>query len=152
MEIKYLQQVVNNPILDGFKNRGLNVAQIEQLEEEFNNSREFVKPFREYIFLAGDFNNFGFDDLGEGLSELQKICKEELETTKQTVERPFFTFSVYDSQYSVIFLDEDKPDPDIYIIDPFAPSEGEELIRQSSWVFSKLVNESIRRVKNNIPF
>lgn len=152
MEIRYLKEVMNNPSINKFVNRGFTIEKINEIEVNFNNGNMFPEAFREFLFLAGDFNNFGFDDI-DGIIELQDYINEELEVTKQVVDRPFFAFDVYDSQYSVIFLDENKLDPDVYLISPFlAAEELKELIKPNEWVFSKLVNESIRRVKNNIPF
>lgn len=153
MEIIYLKKIVENPILDGFRNRKLSNDEIQKLEQKYNDGNEFPKAFREFLFLAGDFNNFAFDDLGEGLDELQKLANEELEMTGQKVDRPFFAFDVLDSMYSVIFLDESEEDPKVYLIDPYGAKEGSEpLIKPNGWIFSALVNESIRRVKNNISF
>ena len=151
MEIQYLKQVTENPVLRGFKNEPMVLSEIEALELKYNKGNHFPKAFREFLFLAGNFNNIAFDVIN-GIEELQGHIKKELNATDQEVDRPFFTFSVYDSQYSVVFLDEDKEDPDVYLICPFAAAEGELLIKPNGWAFSKLVNESIRRVKNNIAF
>ncbi|MDR6969670.1 hypothetical protein J2X31_003704 [Flavobacterium arsenatis] len=153
MTIQYLNTIVENPVLDGFKNRPLSIEKIVELENKFNKGKEFPKAFREFLFLAGDFNNFAFDDLGEGLGELQNIAKEELESTNQKVDRPFFAFSVYNSCYSVIFLDETEEDPKVYLIMPFLAKGGSQpLIKPNGWNFKALVEEHIHRVKNNIPF
>ena len=131
----------------------MSISNIENLEKKYNEGKEFPKAFREYLYLAGNFNNFGFDDLGEGLNELQNIAKEELQITRQKVDRPFFAFDVYDSQYSVIFFDEIEEGPKVYIINPYGAKEGSEpLIKPNGWIFSELVDENIRRVKNNIAF
>lgn len=152
MNIEYMIQVKNNTVIN-FKNEPMSISNIENLEKKYNEGKEFPKAFREYLYLAGNFNNFGFDDLGEGLDELQNIAKEELEIAGQKVERSFFAFDVYNSQYSVIFLDETEEDPKVYLISPFLAKGGSEpLIKPNGWIFSELVNENIRRVKNNIAF
>ena len=159
MNIEYLTEVVNNPVLDGFKNRPLSIEKIEKLEKKYNKGKEFPKAFREFLFLAGDFNNFAFDDLGEGLDKLQEIANKELDRTNQKVDRPFFAFDVYDSCYSVIFLDETNDDPNVYHIDVYGAKEGAVPLVQiptggfkENYTFTELVNESIRRVKYNIAF
>lgn len=153
MTIEYLKKIVENPVLDDFKNRPMSIEDIEKLEKKYNNGKEFPKAFREYLFLAGNFNNFGLDDLGEGLDELQNIAKEELDWCNQKIDRPFFTFSVYDSCYSVIFLDETNENPKVYLVMPFLAKRGtEQLIKANGWEFKALVEEYIHRVKNNIPF
>ena len=76
-----------------------------------------------------------------------------LEQVGEKIERPFFAFDVYNSQYSVVFLDEDEEDPKVYLISPFLAKGGKvPLIKANGFIFSDLVNESIRRVKNNIAF
>lgn len=157
MEIKYLHQVVENPTLEGFTNRKLSTEKIEELETKFNAGKEFPLAFREFLYLAGDFNNFGFDDLGKGLDEFQNFALKEIKAAGQKVDRPFFAFDVYDSVYSVIFLDETEEDPKVYFISPFLAAEGFwPLIKvpeggfKENYTFTELVNESIRRCKYNL--
>lgn len=91
--------------------------------------------------MAGDFNNFGFDDI-DGIIELQELAKEELQMAGQKVDKPFFAFDVYNSQYSEIFLDETKEDPKVYLVSPFLAKGGEmPLIKPNNWEFTALVNK-----------
>ena len=158
MDIEYMIQVKNNPVIN-FKNEPMAISDIEKLEKKYNKGNEFPKAFREFLFLAGDFNNFAFDDLGEGMDKLQEIANKELDRTNQKVDRPFFAFDVYDSCYSVIFLDETNDDPNVYHIDVYGAKEGAVPLVQiptggfkENYTFTELVNESIRRVKYNIAF
>ncbi|TXF79491.1 SMI1/KNR4 family protein [Chryseobacterium sp.] len=157
MNIEYMTQVKENPVLEGFKNRSFSLDKIKQIEQKFNHGKEFPKAFREFLFLAGDFNNIAFDGI-DGIEELQEYAKEDLEKTKQKVDKPFFAFHVYDGLYSVIFLDETNEDPKVYMIDPFEALEGSTLISipkggfKENYTFTELVNESIRRIKDNISF
>ncbi|WP_312923833.1 hypothetical protein [Empedobacter brevis] len=152
MNIEYMEQVKKNPVIN-FKNEPMAISEIEKLEKKYNSGKEFPRAFREYLFLAGDFNNFGFDDLGEGIDELQNIAKEDMDFVGQKLDRPFFAFDVLDSMYSVILLDEIEEDPKVYLLMPFLAKGGSEpLLKPSKWNFTALVNESIRRVKNNIAF
>lgn len=152
MTIEYMTKLKENPKINDFINRGFSEEKIKEIELKYNDGKKFPKAIREFLFLAGDFNNFGFDDI-EGIVELQELAKEELEMTNQKVGKPFFAFSVYNSCYSVIFLDEKKEDPKVYLIMPFLAKGGSEpLIKPNGWEFTALVNEHIHRVKNNIPF
>lgn len=152
MTIEYLTKVKENPKINNFTNRGFSEVKIQEIESKFNKGKKFPKAFREFLFLAGDFNNFGFDDI-DGIIDLQELAKKELERTNQKVERTFFAFSVYDSCYSVIFLDETEEDPKVYLIDVYGAKEGAQpLIKPNGWEFTALINEYIHRVKNNIPF
>lgn len=152
MNIEYMTKVKENPKINNFVNRGFSEEKILKIESKYNKGKKLPKAFREFLFLAGDFNNFGFDDI-DGIIELQELAKEELEMAGQKVDKPFFAFSVYNSCYSVIFLDEAKEDPKVYLIMPFLAEGGSEpLVRPNGWEFTALVNEHIHRVKNNIPF
>lgn len=153
MDIKFMNQVQENPKINRFSNEPMSLVDIGELEKKYNKGKEFPKAFREFLFLAGNFNCYSFDDLGDGLDTLQELAKEELEMAGQKVDKPFFAFSVYNSQYSVIFLDETKEDPKVYLVSPFLAKGGKiPLVEPNEWEFTALVNESIRRVKNNIPF
>jgi len=155
MDIELMVNLKNNLSLPNTvaKSEGLSISEIEKLEKKYNKGKVFPKAFREYLFLAGEYFNGGFDTLGEGLDALQELAKEELEMAGQKVDKPFFAFSVYNSQYSVIFLDETKEDPKVYLVSPFLAEGGKvPLIEPNGWEFTALVNEHIHRVKNNIPF
>lgn len=130
------------------------ISEIEELESKYNQGKEFPQAFREFLFLAGENNNFAFDDLGEGLDELQNIAKEDMDFAGQKLDRPFFAFSVLDSMYSVILLDETEEDPKVYLLMPFLAKGGSEPLLKvptggfkENYTFTELVNESIHRVK-----
>ncbi|MFM2387931.1 MAG: hypothetical protein RL660_2688, partial [Bacteroidota bacterium] len=57
MEIKILKKVAANPIVDGFKNRGMSLQEIAKLEQLYNHGRAFPQCLREYLYLAGEFSN-----------------------------------------------------------------------------------------------
>lgn len=155
MEIEYMQQVAENPTLDDFTNRGLSLENIINLEGIYNSGEEFPKALREFIYLAGDFNNIGFDDMAEGLDALQTKAFNELAYFNEKIDRPIFVFHQYSDceNFLFVYLDEEEEDPKTYVSSPAATFEqGRELIKHNGFTFSSLVNESIRRVKNDIPF
>lgn len=152
MNIEYVTQIKENVKLRSFINRGFSIDKIKQIESKYNYGKEFPKAFREFLFLAGDFNNFGFDDI-DGIEALQEYAKEDMEMAGQTLNRPFFAFDVLDSMYSVILLDEINEDPKVYLLMPFLAKGGSQpLMKPNGWNFTDLVNENIRRVKNDISF
>ncbi|HFK5508305.1 hypothetical protein [Elizabethkingia anophelis] len=152
MDIKYMEQVKDNPALKGFRNEPMTITEISKLESKYNQGKEFPKAFREFLFLAGNFNCYHFDDLGEGLDQLQQYAKEELEATGTKIDRPFFVFTqLTGCEYFVfIYLDENEENPKTYVCSPYYKSSNEEFIKHNGYKFSELVNESIRRIKNNI--
>ncbi|WP_294276610.1 hypothetical protein [uncultured Chryseobacterium sp.] len=152
MNIEYVTQIKENVKLRSFINKGFSIDKIKQIESKYNHGKEFPKAFREFLFLAGDFNNFGFDDI-DGIEALQEYAKEDMEMAGQTVNRSFFAFDVLDSMYSVILLDEINEEPKVYLLMPFLAKGGSQpLIKHNGWNFTDLVNENIRRLKNNISF
>lgn len=56
-----------------FRLHFVSLDKIKQLEQKFNQGIELPKAFREFLFLAGDFNNFGFDDIQFNIKFFQKI-------------------------------------------------------------------------------
>lgn len=155
MNIELMVNLKNNLSLPNTvaQSEGLTINEIETLEQKYNHGKNFPKAFREYLFLAGEYFNGGFDTLGEGLDQLQEYAKEDLEMAGQKVGKSFFAFDVLDSMYSVILLEETHEDPKVYLLMPFLAKGGSEpLLKPNGWDFTALVNESIRRVKNNISF
>lgn len=152
MEIKYLNKMNDNPSFAGYKIEGLENSQIEMLEEKMNKGEKFPLAFREYLFLGGKKGGTGVVD--NDFEELRADCQEDLNRFSYKMERPYFVFDNYDSQYSIFFLDEVDEDPKLYILDPYGKNRGEfDLIRPSFIsTFSKLIDEAIYRIKNNIPF
>ena len=156
MNIQYLQEVKDNPILEDFTNIGLSLEEIEALESKYNNGNHFPKAFREYLYLAGEFNNFAFDAMALGLDGLQDLVRKQLARYQQKIDRPFFAFhqGYGGSVFTFLYLDENKDDPDLYIADPVGvEEEGLPLIvtAANNYTFSGLVNEYVRRAKAGLP-
>ena len=117
------------------------MEQISVLRDKFNNGKPFPKAFEEYLYLAGAFNNIGFDG-PETLEELQEEMKEALEAYNLKIERPWFAYDEVNWNFGFIFLDETAEDPKCYICDSENP------IRDPGYTFTEIVNESIRRIKD----
>lgn len=128
------------------------MSKIEALEAKYNNNKPFPKAFREYLYLAGDWGGTGV--VNEDWDDLRTDCQEDLDRFGYKIERPYFVFDNYDSQYSIFFLDEEAEDPKVYILDPYGKKDGEYDLVRPGFIstFSKLINEAIYRIKNDIPF
>lgn len=153
MTIKYLKQVEQNKLLDTWENRGFSLAKILELEIKFNQGKQFPIAIREFLFLAGEFNNIGFDT-HRSIETLQERSKESLEECQQKIDRPFFAFDQLDdcSQFTFVYLDENQNDPEVYFGLPYYVEYGQPLIkRYSKFTFSSLVNDHSYRIKNDIP-
>jgi hypothetical protein len=91
MNIELMVKLKNNLSLPNTvaKSEGLSISEIEKLEKKYNKGKDFSKTFREYLFLAGEYFNGGFDTLEEGLDTLQILAREELEITGVNIGRLF---------------------------------------------------------------
>lgn len=147
MEITYLTEL-NTFNERPFPNEGLSMEQIRDLRDKFNNGKPFPKAFEEFLFIAGDYDNIGFNS-PNGLEALQQEVKKALTANNKTIERPYFAFHDIDWNFLGIFLDEDAEDPKVYICEP-DEDEGIDVpvIRDAEYSFTYIVNESIRRLKN----
>jgi len=155
MNIKYMIKLKENGNLHGkewSKNKPMSIFEVEQLEKKYNHGKKIPKAFREYLLLAGLGSAIGVVD--HDFDELHTDCKEDMEYCGYTIERPYFVFDNYSSQYSIFYLDDTREDPKIYILDPFGKIEGEEpLVRENlQGTFTTLINEAIYRIKNDILF
>lgn len=148
-----MQQLKDNPVIYRFRNEPMTIAEINQLESKYNQGKEFPRAIREFLFLAGNFNNCGFDDI-DGIEYIQERAKTELESTDTKIDRPFFAFDqLSDCEcFIFVYLDEEVENPKTYVCSPYYKSVNEEFIKHNGWDFTGLVNESIRRKKNKISF
>ncbi|CAM1350137.1 conserved hypothetical protein [Tenacibaculum halocynthiae] len=155
MKLKYMQKLKDNPNLIGESwavNKGLSKEDTLILSDKFNDGKEFPLVFNEFLTLAGESNGLDIVAISDDFEQLREDCEESLEYTGYKMDRPYFVFDQLDSQYSIFFLDEDKEDPDIYILDAYAKKEENwPLYRDVKYTFSKMINDAIYRRLNNIP-
>ncbi len=148
-----MQQLRDNPSLSSrLPLEGLNLETISSIRSQFNEGNNFPLAFEEYLLIGGKNEATGMVWEHDEFEQLREDCEESLEYTGYTLERPFFVFDMLDGIYSIFFLDEDKEDPDIYILYPSgAYEEHEPLLRDVKYTFSKMINDAIYRKLNNIP-
>lgn len=153
MTIKFLNAIIKNPNLKSWSNKGLGEQEIAKLEQKYNNGKKLPISIEEFLFLAGDINNIGFDT-HHTIFRLQESARENLEYCGHKIDRPFFAFDHLDDceQFTFVYLDEDQNDPDVYIAEPYYVKYGHPLVhRYRDYTFSSLVNEHIRRIKIGAP-
>jgi hypothetical protein len=152
MEITYLKNLEFNPeLVKGHPMRGWDEDQILDLELKYNKGNSFPKAFREYLYLAGDYGGTGV--INENWDQLREDCKEDMKDFGVELDREFFIIDELDSMYSIFFLDKNEEDPTIYIFNAAREENDIEPLLKASLIgtFSQLINEAIRRRKNNIP-
>ncbi|MGG8496198.1 hypothetical protein ACQY1Q_07255 [Tenacibaculum sp. TC6] len=148
-----MQQLRDTPNLSNrIPLKGLEIDTIVKIRGLFNEGKEFPLAFEEYLSVGGESEATGMVFEWDDFEELREDCEESLEYTGYKMDRPYFVFDQLDSQYSIFFLDEDKEDPDIYILDAYAKKEENwPLYRDVKYTFSKMINDAIYRRLNNIP-
>ncbi|MCD9612235.1 hypothetical protein V3A08_05900 [Tenacibaculum maritimum] len=153
MELKYMKQLKDTPNLSSrIPLKGLEIETVIEIRKLFNEGKKFPLAFEEYLNIGGESEATGMVFEWDDFEQLREDCEESLEYTGYKMDRPYFVFDQLDSQYSIFFLDEEKEDPDIYILDAFAKKEENwPLYRDVKYTFSKMINDAIYRRLNNIP-
>ena len=108
MNIVYLKKLKEN----SFQNESISIAEIQQLEQQYNSGNLFPKALRELLYLAGKYCivlDFGVEDSQE---HLQEYVRGKMINKGKTITRPFYVIDVYNAvdQFLFIYLDEgDNP-------------------------------------------
>jgi len=120
MEIEFLEQLKNYPSAHpndaDYKGtiEGINLEEIESLEQLYNNGNTFPKALRELLFLAGS-HCYVLDYLGDTQEELQTDVREWLSNFDRSITRPFFAIDTHNpgEQFLYVYLDEGD-NPEVY--------------------------------------
>ncbi|WP_143032759.1 hypothetical protein [Tenacibaculum sp. MAR_2010_89] len=132
--------------------KGLEIETVIEIRKLFNEGKKFPLAFEEYLSIGGESEATGMVFEWDDFEQLREDCEESLEYTGYKMDRPYFVFDQLDAIYSIFFLDEDKEDPNVYILDPSGAYEGNEpFLKDVKYTFSKMINDAIYRKLNNIP-
>ena len=114
MEIEYMKMLEKNNFLGPVIDEPMSISEIEQLEQLYNNGNPMPKPLRELLFLAG--NSCSAISMGwPNPFEHQIQIRQWLSNASKTISRPFFGFDPMDfNQFSLVYLDDPRPDPMVY--------------------------------------
>ncbi|MDF2515496.1 MAG: hypothetical protein K0R59_792 [Sphingobacterium sp.] len=121
MEIQHLKHLQDNPMRNPhaeikykFENEPMPLAEIEALEQKYNNSKPFPKALRELLYLAGRYCYvFDYNAL-DSMDEVQEYVRESLAEFNRDIGRPFFAIDLYGGiQAFYVCLDEGD-DPAVY--------------------------------------
>ncbi|SEE01956.1 hypothetical protein SAMN04487765_1124 [Tenacibaculum sp. MAR_2010_89] len=153
MELKYMKQLKDTPNLSSrIPLKGLEIETVIEIRKLFNEGKKFPLAFEEYLSIGGESEATGMVFEWDDFEQLREDCEESLEYTGYKMDRPYFVFDQLDAIYSIFFLDEDKEDPNVYILDPSGAYEGNEpFLKDVKYTFSKMINDAIYRKLNNIP-
>jgi hypothetical protein len=149
MEIKYLKKMQQHPKLRSWKNEGMSLAEIEKLEQEYNQGRPFPTAYREFLFLGGEHSNLGDIDTGVSYEWMQQLAREEVAASGKTIDRPYWVTDQLDrcTQFGFIYLDEDTEDPVIYYCyaDKSYHKEFGFIVPRPQGTFSNYINVCVER-------
>lgn len=146
MEIEYLQLMENTPKISWKINEPMTIEEIQDLEQKFNDNNPLPKALREFLFLAGHYNNTHFDTWPD-IETMQSKALQEMQDIGELIERPIFVFSQHNSFESFLFvyLDEDQNDPEVYVYSADFSLDDEDIYHKNGYTFSGLVNMSVDR-------
>ena len=115
MNIEYLQYLRDNPSKGMFTIEPISLAEIEQLEQLYNNGNHFPKALRELLYLAGEYCHVLDYSSFDTQQELQEYVREDLHDEGWDFSRPFYIVDAYNlgDQFLFVYLDEED-DPTIY--------------------------------------
>ncbi len=110
MEINYLQLFQQNPRSDlndlsKAPNTGMNIQQIKELEQLWNNGNQFPTVVKEFLSIGGVYN-WIFE--GGDQKRLRALIDSYCQQINYKITRPFLaiTTSFSDPQFFIVFLDQ----------------------------------------------
>jgi|GEM_PF-2192051 len=155
MEIKYLIQLSNNPIVTSTlssrvrKLEPLSTDQVVALEMSYNRGRPFPVVLRELLYIAGQ--NCYVLDYGptDSQDDLQEWVRESLlADNDRQISGPFFAIDIYGGdKFLFVYLDGGKDDPDVYEATPYDEPEAT-WINYVNSTLSNLINHRLVKVLN----
>ena len=113
MEIKYLTKLKETPKIGSWENEGLPEIKIKELENKLK--IKFPLAFKEYLFLAGEFNDI-FDSWNIEFEHLE-YYQEEVQESMQNMNlhlKPFFAFATYGGENALFFFLDEGDNPPVY--------------------------------------
>ena len=150
MEIQYLNKLKDNPISYGvlinLEIEGINLDEIQLLEQNWNNGNPFPKALKELLFLAGNYCYVCDYGVNENQQELQGSVRQDLLENERIISRPFYAIDVYStSHFLFIYLDEGD-NPTIYVAGPYS-EEYNWITHLSNVTIKSLVDDKVERAK-----
>ena len=124
---------------------------IKALEEKYNEGKLFPKAFREFLFIGGEYDATGC--INDDMETMQEDAIEMLHETGNTIGRPFIVFNSEDGGgvFELIYLDEQKEDPDIYVASPVYTRIGIKLVVPQGFTLSQRIESNIGLRDMNMP-
>lgn len=145
MDIVYLKKLEQNPYKNSWRNESIPVAEIQQLEQLYNNGNVFPQSLRELLFLAGKYCivlDYGVEDSQE---DLQEYVRGKMMNKGKIITRPFYVIDIYNGvdQFVFIYLDEGD-NPGVFEAHYY---ENQDWITKVDNTLSKYINDLVERVK-----
>ena len=112
MEIVYLKELKNNPVMSGITRNfpivPVTEVEIIQLEQLYNSGNPFPTALKELLHLAGGSCYVLDYGLNETQQQLQEFVRAEMLDEGRVITRPFYVIDVYNAldQFLFVYLDE----------------------------------------------
>ncbi len=118
MEIHYLQKLKDNSTIFQSKMRGVSEKEIKEFEKQ--TKVKFPKSYKEYLYLAGDYDGdlmmlrgySGMRDLER--PKFRKFIESYKKKAGVNIKRPHWDFTGEEDGFYFFYLDENTEDPKIY--------------------------------------
>lgn len=148
MTIKYLNELEDlNYQAVGLTlgNRPLNIGEIVNMEQQYNNSNPFPDVLRELLYIAGR----GCPLINLNPSDLQQKIRGGLYEHRHITSRPFIGFDYRDgSSFSLVYTDENTHDPKVYHVElEHSEDTHTEFLENSGFTLLRLIKMRINEVK-----
>ncbi|WP_293308176.1 hypothetical protein [Pedobacter sp. UBA5917] len=150
MEIKYLTYLRDNPVIKGphyeRTNESIQLSEIVQLENLFNEGKPFPPVLKELLFLAGGGTCVLDRGRNKTQQEMQEHVRKCLVRYNRSINRSFYAIDVYNpgDQMLFIYLDEGD-DPIVYNAVYEEPIE--EWLSSTMLTIAQIINGRIDNVK-----
>ncbi|MFW0716799.1 hypothetical protein [Pedobacter sp. N23S346] len=150
MEIKYLTYLMDNPIIKGpfyeRTNESIQLSEIAQLENLYNEGKSFPQVLKELLFLAGG----GTCVLDRGRNKTQQEMQEHVRSClvryNKSIDRPFYAIDVYNPGDQMLFIYLDEGDNPI-VYNAVYDEPIEEWLPPTNLTIPQIINGRIDNVK-----
>lgn len=144
MNVEYLQKLEQNPTKNSWRNLSISIAEIQELEQQYNSGNVFPQALRELLYLAGKYCivlDYGVED---SQKKLQEYVRSKMINKSKTITRHFYVIDIFNAvdQFLFIYLDEGD-NPAVFEAHFF---EEQDWISKVDDTLSKYINDLVERV------